>query len=86
MRRLGVLMERPPLDIVTLRLCHCRAEAAASEGALHIAVQHYRACLEAAERREDVQAIQFFAIKLGECYERMGLGDKASSFKALARA
>ncbi|AFZ67534.1 hypothetical protein [Deinococcus peraridilitoris] len=79
-------MEHPPLNIVALRLCHCRAEAAASEGSLHVAVQMYRACLEAAERREDEQAIQFFASKLSVCYERMGLGEKASSFKALAKA
>lgn len=79
-------MERPPLDIVALRLCHCRAATAASEGALHIAVQLYRACLEAAERREDAQAIHFFAQKLSDCYEKMGLRDKASSFEALAKA
>lgn len=79
-------MERPPLDIVALRLCHCRAERAATEGALHLAVLHYRQCLEAAERREDAQAIQFFALKLGETYERMGLHDKAANFKAFAEA
>ena len=79
-------MERSPQDIVALRLCHCRAQLAATEGSLHVAVQHYRACLEAAERREDAQAMQFFALKLGECYERMGLRDKAVSFKALAKA
>ena len=78
-------MERPPLDIVALRLCHCRAETAASTGALHVAVQLYRSCLEAAERREDIQAIHFFASRLCECYERMGLRDKAASFKALAQ-
>ena len=83
---LNSLMETSPLDIVALRLCHCRAERAASEGALHVAAMHYRACLEAAERREDCQAMQFFAHKLGEVYDRMGLGDKADSFKALARA
>lgn len=79
-------MERPPLDIVALRLCHCRAERALDEGALHVAVQHYRRCLEAAERREDEQAILFFALRLGECYERMGLSDKAKDFKLLAQA
>jgi len=78
-------MERPPLDIVALRLCHCRAERAAHDGSLHVAVQQYRQCLEAAERREDLQAIHFFALKLGDCYERMGLREKAANFKALAQ-
>jgi hypothetical protein len=79
-------MERSPQDIVALRLCHCRAETAAAAGSLHVAVQHYRACLEAAERREDARAMQFFALKLGECYDRMGLSEKAANFKALAKA
>ncbi|WP_027481188.1 hypothetical protein [Deinococcus pimensis] len=77
-------MERPLHDIVSLRLCHCRAESAVQGGALHIAVLHYRTCLEAAERREDVQAQQFFASRLGECYDRMGMREKAAGFRAMA--
>lgn len=72
-------------DIVALRMTHCRAEHAAGSGLLHVAVQHYRACLEAAERREDCQAVRFFALKLEECYAQMGLPDKADQFRALGR-
>ncbi|ADV68864.1 hypothetical protein [Deinococcus maricopensis] len=79
-------MERPPLDIVSLRMAHCRAERAASSGQYHLAVQQYRACLEAAERREDCRAVQFFALQLARCYTSMGLPDKAASFHALGCA
>ncbi|GGO35413.1 hypothetical protein [Deinococcus humi] len=71
-------------DIVSLRMSHCRAEQAAGAAQYHLAVQHYRACLEAAESREDCQAVQFFALKLSGCYEQMGLRDKAAQFRALA--
>ena len=67
-------------DIVSLRMSHCRAEHAAAEAQYHLAVLHYRECLETAERREDVQAVEFFALKLAECYEQMGLLDKARQF------
>lgn len=71
-------------DIVTLRMNHCRAEHAAREAQYHLAVKHYRECLEAAERREDSQATEFFALKLAECYGFMGLREKAAQFSALA--
>lgn len=73
-----------PEDIMALRMCHCRAEQAARLGQYHLAARQYRTCLEAAERREDTQAIQFFALKLAECYGQMGFHDKAAAFTALA--
>ncbi len=76
-------MNRPPTDIVTLRVAHCRAEHAAHGEQYHLAVMHYRTCLEAAERREDCQAVRFFALRLGDCYEQMGLLHKAQEFRAL---
>ncbi|WP_261664554.1 hypothetical protein [Deinococcus sp. Marseille-Q6407] len=72
-------------DIVTLRLSHCRAERAAQEARYHLAVMHYRSCLETAERREDCQAVQFFALRLAECYEQMNLNAKARAFRDLAQ-
>ncbi len=77
-------MNRPPTDIVALRVTHCRAERAAQGGQYHVAVLHYRDCLEAAERREDCQAVRFFALRLGECYAQMGFADKAAQFRSLA--
>lgn len=74
----------PPTDIVSLRLQHCRAESALKGGQYHLAVLHYRHCLEGAERREDVRATQFFSLKLAECYGAMNLRDKALQFKMLA--
>lgn len=71
-------------DIVTLRMTHCRAEQAATLAQYHLATLHYRTCLEVAERREDAQAVQFFALKLAGCYETMGLREKALHFRALA--
>lgn len=71
-------------DIVTLRMTHCRAEQAARLAQYHLAVLHYRTCLEVAELRQDGQAMQFFALKLADCYEHMGLREKARSFQALA--
>ncbi|GGB62823.1 MULTISPECIES: hypothetical protein [Deinococcus] len=73
-----------PSDIVSLRMSHCRAEHAAREAQYHLAVLHYRTCLEAAERREDCRAVEFFALKLAGCYDQMGLKAKAASFRALA--
>ncbi|MFC4452531.1 hypothetical protein [Deinococcus sonorensis] len=77
-------MNRPPTDIVTLRVAHCRAEHAANGEQYHLAVLHYRICLEAAERREDCQAMRFFALRLSDCYRQMGLMDKARQFRDLA--
>ncbi|GHF93410.1 hypothetical protein GCM10017783_01760 [Deinococcus piscis] len=71
-------------DIVSIRLSHCRAERAASEGQYHLAALHYRSCLEAAERREDPQAVRFFALRLADCYVQMGLSAKAQAFTELA--
>ena len=71
-------------DIVTLRMTHCRAEQAANLAQYHLAVAHYRTCLEEAELRQDAQAMQFFALKLADCYEHMGLREKARGFHALA--
>ncbi|BDP43195.1 hypothetical protein DAETH_31640 [Deinococcus aetherius] len=71
-------------DIVSLRMSHCRAEHAAEGAQYHLAVMHYRVCLEAAERREDCRATQFFALKLAACYDEMGLTEKAAGFRALA--
>lgn len=71
-------------DIVSLRMSHCRAEHAAQSAQYHLAVLHYRECLEAAERREDPQATEFFALKLAHCYAQMGLREKAAHFHALA--
>lgn len=73
-----------PSDIVSLRMSHCRAEHAAREAQYHLAVLHYRTCLETAERREDCRAVEFFALKLAGCYDQMGLNAKAASFRALA--
>lgn len=73
-------------DIVTLRMTHCRAEQAARLAQYHLAVAHYYTCLEVAEVRQDAQAMQFFALKLADCYEHMGLRDKARSFHALAES
>lgn len=75
-----------PSDIVTLRMTHCRAEQAAGQQQYHLAVLHYRSCLEAAEYRQDERATQFFALKLADCYEVMGLLHKAANFRALADA
>ena len=44
---------------------------------------HYRTCLEAAERREDCQAVRFFALRLADCYDSMGLLHKAQEFREL---
>ena len=71
-------------DIVSLRMSHCRAEHAARSAQYHLAVLHYRTCLEVAERREDCRAVEFFALKLAGCYDQMDLGSKAASFRALA--
>ena len=71
-------------DIVSLRMSHCRAEQAVRTAQYHLAVLHYRCCLEAAENREDCQAIRFFALKLASCYEQMHLREKALQFRALA--
>lgn len=79
-------MNGVPTDIVSLRMSHCRAEHAASGAQYHLAVLHYRECLEAAERREDCRAVEFFALKLAACYEQMGLAEKAGHFRALAGA
>lgn len=73
-----------PKDIVSLRLSHCRAERAAQQGQYHLAALHYRTCLEAAERREDCQAVCFFARRLAGCYEQMNLPGKAQAFLELA--
>lgn len=77
-------MNGVPTDIVSLRMSHCRAEHAALGAQYHLAVRHYRDCLEAAERREDCRAVEFFALRLAACYEQMGLTDKARQFRALA--
>ncbi|GAA5514497.1 hypothetical protein Dcar01_03253 [Deinococcus carri] len=77
-------MNGVPTDIVALRMSHCRAEHAALGAQYHLAVLHYRECLESAERREDCRAVEFFALKLAGCYEQMGLTDKAAHFRALA--
>ncbi|WP_272976047.1 hypothetical protein [Deinococcus geothermalis] len=77
-------MNGVPTDIVSLRMSHCRAEHAASGAQYHLAVLYYRECLEAAERREDCRAVEFFALKLAACYEKMGLTEKAAHFRALA--
>lgn len=82
---MALAMTTTPTDIVTLRMTHCRAEQAAEGAQFHLAVMHYRSCLEAAERREDCQAVRFFALRLGDCYRRMGLADKAAQFDALGR-
>lgn len=71
-------------DILSLRLAHCRAEQAAAARQFHVAVMHYRSCLEAAEQREDGRASLFFASRLAECYEQMGLHAKAEAFLAFA--
>lgn len=76
-------MNRLAPDIVTLRVAHCRAEHAANGEQYHLAVMHYRTCLEAAERREDCQAVRFFALRLADCYDSMGLSHKAAEFRAL---
>ena len=73
-------------DIVSLRMSHCRAEHAAGEARYHLAVLHYRECLESAEQREDLRATQFFAARLAECYAAMGLPEKADHFRAMAGA
>ncbi|MFC3831414.1 MULTISPECIES: hypothetical protein [Deinococcus] len=73
-------------DIVSLRMSHCRAEHAAAEARYHLAVLHYRECLESAEQREDLRATRFFAARLAECYAAMDLSDKAAQFQALAGA
>jgi hypothetical protein len=73
-----------PTDIVALRISHCRAEHAEGGAQYHLAVRHYRDCLEAAERREDARATQFFALKLAACYDQMGFTEKADEFRALA--
>jgi len=73
-------------DIVSLRINHSRAEHAASSKQFHLAVMHYRTCLEAAELREDCQAAQFFSLQLAICYENMGFIDKALNFRALSCA
>lgn len=73
-----------PSDIVSLRICHCRAEQAALQAHYHLAVQQYLRCLEAAELRQDVQATQFFALRLADCYEQMNLEHKAQAFRGLA--
>lgn len=65
-------------------MAHCRAEQAAKLGRWHLAVMNYHCCLEAAERREDVQATQFFALRLAECYAVMGLAERALAFQGLA--
>ncbi|EYB69425.1 hypothetical protein DEIPH_ctg008orf0163 [Deinococcus phoenicis] len=54
------------------------------EAQYHLAVLYYRECLEAAERREDCRATQFFALKLAACYDQMGFAAKAAHFRALA--
>lgn len=77
-------MNRQPIDIVSLRMFHCRAARALEGAQYHLAVMHYRTCLESAERREDIQAMRFFALKLSECYAQMGLRDKASQFRLMA--
>lgn len=73
-------------DILSLRLEHCRAESSFGSGQYHLAMKHYRVCLELAERREDVQATQFFALKLAQCYASMDLREKAAQFRHLALA
>lgn len=77
-------MPSPAKDIVSLRLCHCRAERTAQQGQYHLATLHYLGCLEMAERREDCKAVRFFALRLAECYSNMGLSAKAQSFRELA--
>lgn len=77
-------VQSAPSDIVSLRMTHCRAEHAAASAQYHLAVLHYRTCLEAAETRQDERATQFFALKLADCYDQMGFGAKAASFRALA--
>ena len=77
-------MNTQPTDIVSLRMFHCRAASAVQGAQYHLAVMHYRTCLESAERREDAQAMRFFALKLSECYAQMGLRDKAMQFRLLA--
>ena len=73
-------------DIVSLRMSHCRAQHAAEQAQYHLAVRYYRECLEAAERREDCRAMEFFALRLCECYESMGMLDKARHFRAMGCA
>lgn len=74
--------QRP--DITALRLSHCRAEQSAQRGQFHLAALHYRGCLEMAERRNDCRAVQFFALRLAECYDQMNLSCKAGAFRDLA--
>lgn len=74
----------PACDIVTLRMTHCRAEQAASLAQYHLAALHYRTCLEVAELRQDAQATSFFALKLADCYEQMGMPGKAAQYRDLA--
>lgn len=71
-------------SIVSLRLHHCRAERAMNHAQYHLAALHYRYCLEAAEQRYDCRAVQFFALRLADCYAHMRLPHKAQAFQRLA--
>ena len=67
---LAPLLSKSPEDI-TYNLAQIELDMAANR-------------LDAAERRQDARATEFFALQLARCYEHMGLRDKAAQFRALA--
>jgi len=77
------MVSTPPV-IVTLRLAHLRAQEAVKRGAWHVATTQYLSCLELTEKRGDAACFSFFALRLFECYSRMGLSEKAKIYRQMA--
>ncbi|MBC7647090.1 MAG: hypothetical protein H7095_08245 [Pseudopedobacter sp.] len=77
------MVSTPPV-IVSLRLAHLRAQEAVKCAAWHVATMQFLCCLELTEKRGDAACFSFFALRLHECYAKMGLLEKAKIYRQMA--
>lgn len=72
-------------SIHEVRRAHLRASQAELAREWHMATHHYLYCYEQSRVARDLRAIRFFAGKLSHSYRAMGLANKASYYRSLAR-
>lgn len=71
-------------EVHEVRHAHVRASYAEYAQEWHLAVKHYLFCFERALDARDDRAIRFFAAKLTQAYQAMGLVRKAGYFRSIA--
>lgn len=72
-------------SISEVRRAHLRASKAELSREWHMATHHYLYCYEQSRVARDLRAIRYFAGKLSQAYRAMGLANKASYYRSLAR-